>query len=293
MGAGLSTRRTIIFTINKKLCEIYINLGEKHLCQICAEHPRYYEWFKNCKEVGIGLCCEEAARIILSETKPFSTSEVNIPYEDCYEYNTEIYSYLYSVREKILNYINTANDLNSCIRNILWYCNIIQQNIDNNLLDDENIFDIHSEKKSDIIKLLEFFLTLDANSDSWIAYLNSCINIYKKHSSKILEFEKQNTEINNYLKNISNYFIWRYFLKGTFDEEIISKISLMAISICIIKILFFCKWIENGTIGLDDCIDLVRNYSEEIEYNEDNLNKLYDACYELEYFSLENLISLF
>ena len=109
----------------------------------------------------------------------------------------------------------------------------------------------------------------------------------------MLEFEKQNTEINNYLKNISNYFIWRYFLKGTFDEEIISKISLMAISICIIKILFFCKWIENGTIGLDDCIDLVRNYSEEIEYNEDNLNKLYDACYELEYFSLENLISLF
>ena len=289
----LDINKNCPFFNNKKLCEIYINLGEEHLCQICTEHPRYYEWFKNLKEVGIGLCCEEAARIILIETEPFSTYEINIPYEDYYEYNNEIYSYLYSAREKIFNYINTNTDLNACIRNILWYCNTIQENIDNNLFDEEIIFDVKSEKSSDIIKILEFFLTLETNNDSWITYLKKCINIYKQQSSNLFKFEKQNPEISNYLKNIANYFIWRYFLKGTFDEEIISKISLMAISVYAIKILFFCKWIENAILSLDDCIDIVRNFSEEIEYDEDNLNKLADACYELDDFNLEKLMGLF
>ena len=68
------------FLNSNKLCEIYINLGEEHLCNICTEHPRFYEWFENCKEVGIGLCCEEAARIILSENENFGTYKIEIPF---------------------------------------------------------------------------------------------------------------------------------------------------------------------------------------------------------------------
>ena len=38
---------------NKNLCEVYIQLGEDKMCDICTEHPRYYEWFNNLKEGGI------------------------------------------------------------------------------------------------------------------------------------------------------------------------------------------------------------------------------------------------
>ena len=50
------------FLNEKNLCDIIINCGEEHLCQICRDHPRYFEWFADKKEGGIGLCCEEAAR---------------------------------------------------------------------------------------------------------------------------------------------------------------------------------------------------------------------------------------
>ena len=43
------------------LCRTILTLGEEKLCNICTEHPRYYEWFGSVKEGGIGLCCEEAA----------------------------------------------------------------------------------------------------------------------------------------------------------------------------------------------------------------------------------------
>ena len=54
------------------LCDIYKELGENALCQICTDHPRFRNFYTDALEVGLGLCCEEAARIILSQTEPFS-----------------------------------------------------------------------------------------------------------------------------------------------------------------------------------------------------------------------------
>ena len=48
------------------LCNIILNLGESYLCDICREHPRFYNFTCRGKEVGLGLSCEEAARIILN-----------------------------------------------------------------------------------------------------------------------------------------------------------------------------------------------------------------------------------
>ena len=61
---------------------------------------------------------------------------------------------------------------------------------------------------------------------------------------------------------------------GVFDEDVFSKINFMTISTKIINALFFCKWIKTGNVTLEDCIDIVRRYSEEIEYCEENIEKL-------------------
>ena len=47
------------------LCRIITELGEEYLCDICREHPRFYNKLSNTLEVGIGISCEEAARIVL------------------------------------------------------------------------------------------------------------------------------------------------------------------------------------------------------------------------------------
>ncbi len=49
------------------LCNIITNLGEDYLCDICREHPRFYNYTDAC-EVGIGMSCPEAARLILSSS---------------------------------------------------------------------------------------------------------------------------------------------------------------------------------------------------------------------------------
>lgn len=49
------------------LCKIILNEGEDYLCDICREHPRFYNYTK-IAEVGLGMSCPEAARVIFSSS---------------------------------------------------------------------------------------------------------------------------------------------------------------------------------------------------------------------------------
>ena len=57
------------------LCKIILNLGEGYLCDICREHPRFYNYTDVC-EVGLGMSCPEAARLILSSPDYMTMVEV-------------------------------------------------------------------------------------------------------------------------------------------------------------------------------------------------------------------------
>ncbi len=50
----------------KGLCRIILNCGEDCLCDICREHPRFYNFTNAGKEVGVGMSCEAACNLILS-----------------------------------------------------------------------------------------------------------------------------------------------------------------------------------------------------------------------------------
>ena len=56
----------------QNLCKMILEKGEDVLCDICREHPRFYQWFGDYTEVGIGLCCEEACRLLFSQTEPLT-----------------------------------------------------------------------------------------------------------------------------------------------------------------------------------------------------------------------------
>jgi lysine-N-methylase len=60
----------------KGLCRIISNVGEGALCAICREHPRFYHTSSAGREVGLGLCCEEACRIVLSSDNYADFTEI-------------------------------------------------------------------------------------------------------------------------------------------------------------------------------------------------------------------------
>lgn len=54
------------------LCDLILTLGEDSLCQICADHPRFRNFLAGRTEIGLGLCCQAAAELVLARQEPMS-----------------------------------------------------------------------------------------------------------------------------------------------------------------------------------------------------------------------------
>ena len=83
------------------LCRIILEHGEDYLCDICREHPRFYNYTTAGMEVGLGMACEEACRLILSADGYFRRIEVGfeeneylIPEFDAVASREEVYKIL-------------------------------------------------------------------------------------------------------------------------------------------------------------------------------------------------------
>lgn len=53
------------FLLKNGLCDMIVKYGEDIICQTCRDHPRYRNYWNDRIEMGLGLVCEEAARLIL------------------------------------------------------------------------------------------------------------------------------------------------------------------------------------------------------------------------------------
>ncbi|MBO4885450.1 MAG: flagellin lysine-N-methylase [Clostridia bacterium] len=104
-GIGLGDTPHFILTEDERcpllnrdnLCELILREGEDALCQICRDHPRFRNYYSSRVEIGLGLVCEEAARLILAWPRPLRLirlegNEAESPTED--------ERYLFALREK-------------------------------------------------------------------------------------------------------------------------------------------------------------------------------------------------
>ena len=67
----LDSRERCPMLTERGLCSLICGLGEEALCQVCDDHPRFRSFFSDRTELGLGLCCEAAADLVLSRQEPF------------------------------------------------------------------------------------------------------------------------------------------------------------------------------------------------------------------------------
>lgn len=269
------------FLNDKNLCDIFIELGERHLCQICTDHPRYFEWFNGIKEGGTGLCCEESARLILSND--FYISKREVPDEDCGEYDEELFQLLVSARSVIIEHLQ-KDSLSEAVCAMLDFGEELQMRIDNGDYTLPEFRQVTSAENPDIHGIFKFLTTLEPIDGKWQPYIKSCAEIAE--SGFIREHEL-------YLRRLAIYFIFRYFLKGVFDGEILSRVKLSAVSTWLIGCLWRCEIKKNGELSFNDMAITAKNFSKEVEYSEENLDALADAFYDEEFFRTPNICGLF
>ena len=98
----LSARERCPFLTDQNLCEIILQAGEDSLCQICADHPRFRNYWSDRIELGLGLACEEAARLILTSPHRLRLIPVSVEEDEQPEIPAEEESALLRFRDQLL-----------------------------------------------------------------------------------------------------------------------------------------------------------------------------------------------
>ncbi len=205
------------------LCDIICELGEGAICDICYLHPRFTNFYEDFTETGLGLCCEEAARIILTEEEKFS-----IPLPSAIE-NYEFFKEREAVFEILQNRDVTILERFK------------------NLAKRYNLEFEFSNKE-----LYDFYMSLERLDKSWENELEKL-----KNAEGIAIFEREGLQI--FFEQLACYFIFRHFENGA-SFALLSCWVLGAI-------------LSSGE-SFEAMLDVVRMYSSEIEYSEENVKKV-------------------
>jgi len=305
-----------------KLCDIYTELGQDKLCETCKLYPRFIEEYGDLREIGISLSCMEAARLILKKHEPVvfnleNNSEMITTYNNL---NPELFMQLISARKISFDILqNRSIDFYNRVALLISFTQEIQEKIDTDKF--SHITEIKNKyKQVDFIeqfmtglnkyrnnelvkynnmgKYLNIYRNFEKINDSWPQVIDHNIECLHGKNNGIDYFLQQYADFNMYyqdkadeFENLMVYFIFRYYLKAVYDEDVYSKVKMAVVSLLIIKELDIVRWIDNEyKLDETDQIDIVHMYSKEIEHSDENLNALAEVLSSNEIFDREQLM---
>ena len=234
------------FLNERNLCDIILSLGEDAICDICTDHPRFRNYLSERTEIGLGLCCEEAARLIIGWEKPFELIE-----EGEGEYTIEEDA-LMDLREDIFRIMNDA-ERPICRRM-------------------EAAVEVCGGEKSgqSIREWARYLMSLERLDEGWTACLQ-----------RIVGGDYDETDIgplmhsrSRWFANLFNYFIYRHLFAAIDDYDTASPAEFALLSCRIIAALLLS---HGGPGDIETVAEYARMYSSEIEYSDENLGLIYDA----------------
>ncbi len=234
------------------LCEIILQKGESYISEICREHPRFYSFFSDHVEVGLGLSCEEAARIILSQEEK---AELTVISEDVTE---EEALWLDEVdilraRERIFAVLqNRSESLQARAEKMLSLCGA------------------HFPEKTSA-EWAETFRSLEMLDGSWADALD------------MLERSDMGEEMEEFsfpFEQLLVYFVYRHTPEAVDERDFAARVAFAYLAYTVIRALCAAKKAESGECSLADLCDFARRYSAEIEYSPENTYTLIEMMEE-------------
>lgn len=227
------------------LCRLIKELGENSLCNICADHPRFRSFYSERTEIGLGLCCEAAAELVLSRKHKVNS----VTLTDGEEKLNEDEEHLIKYRNQLFAIAQDRDFM-------------VEERLENLL-----IFSGIALPERSLTEWADIYLSLERLDEVWTDKLKSLklIKDFTIPSFLQLPFEQ-----------LLVYFLYRHIPSALEDGDISSKIGFAVISIRIVAAMLKAEEKQD----FEALKELARLYSSEIEYSQENLNTLWDILYE-------------
>ncbi len=246
------------FWNNDELCDIYINLGDEHLCETCKKFPRITMEFEGFTEHTLSLACPEAASIILSE-------DFIIPLSN-YNSDDNILNFLLSARKETFTiFADNTKSFKERFKDAVLFNRTIQDKL-------------YSSKTSAFSEK-DFSFIFDIHER--LEYINPDYSEEIKNARDFSLSEKYD----DVYTRLAEYYIFRYYLNAVETMDILSVLKRI-----------FCAYIITGALAdkqtKSDIVRIIQTYSKEVEHSYDNNATLEFFFDNDEHFGIDNLISL-
>ena len=226
------------FLNEKGLCDIYTELGENALCQICTDHPRFRSYFSDRIEIGLGLCCEAACALILSQNGKW---EFDTLWDDGETEEREpIEDTVLRLRQELFSLLQEKEPISVLAEKML----------------------LRSFPQKDWCAVLRTLEQLDPTWDTLLASLSQAPEAV---------WHAEMPAFDGAFRNLLRYFLYRHLPSATHESALPSRVAFAYLAYRVIRAL--CANTENCTF--DDLAEFCRMYSSEIEYSEDNTEALF------------------
>ena len=223
------------FLADNGLCRIISECGEDYLSDICRLHPRYFNYFKNHAEIGLGMVCEEATRLILLEPDPFTA--VAISDISCHDAISS--EFAFEQRGKIFDILKKDTRL----------CEKLDE-IETLYTVRANIYSFDEWKS--------IFSELEILDDEWCYMLSGACDCECREAEE------------KYFERFMAYLVYRHIPRSESEENLRAVVGFILASYETVKNIYYSQ--NDRSFGR--LCDIMRLYSSEIEYCEDNVAAL-------------------
>ena len=289
------------FLNEHRLCDIYSELGEEALCEVCTEYPRFVVEYGDVREKSLSVSCEEVGRIIFSSDEKMYYEDIDLPdlgiddeyYEDEEEEEPfeedmeEFCSNLEEYRSQAITILqNRDRSIDDRIKEFLKFCEKLQNVVENEAEEPWEAMEYFRVR-------MDTFDELENVNEEWILTKKRVRDFFEEHSYEeaLLEY-KQSADYNEiWYEHILVYFTYRYFMRAWYDGNVLAKAQFAIVGFLVIRDMDIVRYFDNGKhFTLADRIATARIFSREVEHSEETLEILEDEIAFDEAFHVRNLL---
>lgn len=277
------------------LCHIYRRFGKEGLCQICRDHPLFTDTFGMRRETGLGICCEEAARLLFTAQAPWELDCVDTEEpEHPAEVEQALVARMLALRERLFSLLERRKEpvfvrmgqvlLEAQEAQWLWEEAQWEQ-WERFLRSAPERPDAIPMERKQMIGLLRDWLArfqqFEPINAQWTAWLEQCQALLKQPEESLTSlwqaFLTELGERTEEYARLMGYFIFRYFLQCVYTGDCQTPVRMAAVSTLLIACLDLTCFEKTGRFTLQDHIQIAGLYSKQMEYSEENWAGLEEA----------------
>ncbi|MBQ8726690.1 MAG: flagellin lysine-N-methylase [Clostridia bacterium] len=225
---------------NDGLCKIIIDYGEEYLCDICREHPRFYNRTARGLEVGLGISCPTACKLVLT-TDGYAdfvkTADV--------DYFEELPPY----------------DCSNALDKIFKIIGDRQTTLSDRIEEIERTFLVSPKEQTD---------------ERWKKIINSLEYLNEDHRALFLNYSNLSVcpkNLETFCERAFAYFAYRHLPTAQNPDEFRKTLGF-----CLFLLRLLISSIINACVtDIDGTVSLAVTISEEIEYSLDNQEQILSA----------------